>query len=332
MVSRIGQRLTAAVSDRKVTPEEAQQIVAEAKLEKKWTPQLQNQLKTFVSKHAAQLDPQARQVLDGFIASARPKTDLHDPALLKADRTSVSWTPVGPDAKLYVDTVSADDVAQGYIGDCYLASGISSIAAANPDIIKKAITDNGDGTYSVRFFDGVGEGGRPKAVTVTVDDDVAMGSRGPQYASARDSKELWPGLLEKAYAKWKGGYEKVGNGGSASDLFQALSGKQADWATITDLKPDALFKKIQTQTAAHHPVAAGTYAEDSPKANYTNTGVHGDHFYTVLGATEENGKKYVQLRNPWGFSEPANNGPDDGIFKLPLADFVKLYENIEFGG
>ena len=332
MVSRIGQRLTAALTDKKVTKEEAEQLVAEAKVEKKWTPQLQSQVKTFVDKNAAKLDPQAKAVLEQFLASARPKTDLADPALLKTDRTSVTWTPVAADASLYVDTISADDVAQGYIGDCYLASGISSLAAANPDVIKNAITDNKDGTYTVRFFDGVGEGGRPKKVMITVDDDVAMGGRGAQYASARDSKELWPGLLEKAYAKWKGGYEKVGNGGSASDLFQALSGKTATWSDVRDVKPEVLFKRIQTATAGHRPVAAGTFAEDSPKANYTNTGVHGDHFYTVLGATEENGTKFVELRNPWGFSEPSGDGKDDGIFKLPLGDFMKLYENIEFGG
>lgn len=332
MVSRIGQRLTAALSDKKVTKEEAEQLVAEAKVEKKWTPQLQSQVKTFVDKNAAKLDPQAKAVLEQFLASARPKTDLTDPALLKKDRTNVTWTPVAADASLYVDTISADDVAQGYIGDCYLASGISSLAAANPDIIKNAITDNKDGTYTVRFFDGVGEGGRPKPVMITVDDDVAMGGRGAQYASARDSKELWPGLLEKAYAKWKGGFEKVGNGGSASDLFQALSGKTATWSDVRDVKPEVLFKRIQTATAGHRPVAAGTFAEDSPKANYTNTGVHGDHFYTVLGATEENGAKFVELRNPWGFSEPSGDGKDDGIFKLPLGDFMKLYENIEFGG
>ncbi len=332
MVTRIGQRLTTAISDKQVTKAEAEQIVAEAKVEKKWTPQLQTEVKNFVQKNGAKMEPAAKAVLEQFLASARPKTDLADPALLKADRTSVTWAPVAADASLYVDTISADDVAQGYIGDCYLASGISSIAAANPDVIKNAIKDNKDGTYTVRFFDGVGEGGRPRQVMITVDDDVAMGSRGAQYASARDSKELWPGLLEKAYAKWKGGYEKVGNGGSASDLFQSLSGKTASWNDVRDVKPDALFKKIQTATAAHRPVAAGTFAEDSPKANYTNTGVHGDHFYTVLGATEENGAKFVELRNPWGFSEPAGDGKDDGIFKLPLGDFMKLYENIEFGG
>jgi hypothetical protein len=331
MVSKIAPRLTAALADRTVSKQEADDIIAAAKTEAKWTPQLQRELSTFVTKNASKLDPQAKVALESFLSTTHPRTDLVDPALQKADRTDVTWTPVAADATLYVDTISADDVAQGYIGDCYLASGLSSLAAANPENIKKAITDNKDGTYTVRFFQGV-DGGHPKAVSVTVDDDVAMGSRGPQYASARDSKELWPGLLEKAYAKWKGGYDKVGNGGTACDLFQAITGKPATDETISDSKPDALFKKIGTAVAAHKPVAAGTYAEDDPNVHYTNTGVHGDHFYTVLGTSEEGGQKYVQLRNPWGFSEPANNGPDDGIFKLPLADFMKLYENIEFGG
>lgn len=125
MVTRIGQRLTTAISDKQVTKAEAEQIVAEAKVEKKWTPQLQTEVKNFVQKNGAKMEPAAKAVLEQFLASARPKTDLADPALLKADRTSVTWAPVAADASLYVDTLSADDVAQGYIGDCYLASGIS---------------------------------------------------------------------------------------------------------------------------------------------------------------------------------------------------------------
>ena len=332
MPTRIGQRLTTAIKDNKVTRAEAEQIVAEAKTERKWTPALQSEVTAFVQKNASKFEPQAKQVLEQFLASTTPKTDLPDPALLKEDRTKVTWTPVGPDAKLYIDGIKTDDVMQGYIGDCYLASGISSIAAANPDLIKNAIKDNHDGTYTVRFYEGVGEGGRPKAVSVTVDDDMAMNKSGPQYAAGRDQNELWPMILEKGYAKWKGGYTKVGNGGSASDLFDALSGKASDWGTVKDYQPDDLYKKLKQEVAGHHPVSAGTFGEHDRHVHYTNTGVHGDHFYTVLGTTEEGGQKYVQLRNPWGFSEPAGNGPDDGMFKLPLADFMKLFDNVEFGG
>jgi hypothetical protein len=333
MPNRIGQRLSAAIQDRTITRTEAEAIVQDARAEKKWTPALQGQLSTFVMKYGAKMEPQAKAVLEDFMATARPRADLRDPLVLKEHRTDVTWTPVGPDASLYVDGITADDVMQGYIGDCYLAAGVASLAAADPNLIKNAIKDNGDGTYTVRFFEGVGEGGRPKQVLITVDDDVARKGNGEAvYLSARNSKELWPGLIEKAYAKWKGGYERVGNGGSSSDLFMSISGRAADWGSVKDYKPDALFKKIETTTAKHRPVAAGTFADDDPRAHYNGTGVHGDHFYSVLGASVENGTKYVTLRNPWGFDEPAGNGADDGTFKLPYADFLKMYDNVEFGG
>ncbi len=333
MPTRIGQRLTAAIQDRTVSKQEAEDIVTTAKAETKWTPALKKEVQTFISRNGARLQPEARQVLEQFVASTPTKTDLADPLVLKKHRTEAAWTPVGPDAKLYVDGINADDVTQGYIGNCYMMSGLSSVAAANPDLIKNAMKDNGDGTYTVRFYEGVGEGGRPKAVSVTIDSDLPLSAGGGrEYGMAREKNELWVPLMEKAFAKWKGGYERIGAGGSASDIFDALSGKASRWDEVKDVKPDTLYKQIQTATAHHQPIAAGTFSEDDKNVHYDGTGVHGDHFYTVLGASEEGGVKYVQLRNPWGESEPGNDGKDDGIFKLPLADFTKLYENIEFGG
>ena len=36
----------------------------------------------------------------------------------------------------------------------------------------------------------------------------------------------------------------------------------------------------------------------------------------------------MRLSIPWGESEPAGNGEDDGIFELPLARFRQLYETV----
>ena len=36
------------------------------------------------------------------------------------------------------------------------------------------------------------------------------------------------------------------------------------------------------------------------------------------------------MRNPWGESEPAGNGANDGIFKLKLEEFAKLYQNLMY--
>ena len=50
----------------------------------------------------------------------------------------------------------------------------------------------------------------------------------------------------------------------------------------------------------------------------------------MLGYKEVNGEKLVTIRNPWGESEPAGNGANDGIFDLPLKDFQKLYQTLMY--
>jgi hypothetical protein len=243
--------------------------------------------------------------------------------------TSIAFHPIDG-GQLYVDGVNFDDVAQGYIGDCYLEGAMSAVAKSNPKAIQDAIKDNGDGTYTVRFFDR--QGGAMTPVNITIDADLPSASKGSQvyYAHARDSKELWPGLIEKAYAQWKGGYEAIGNGGDPGAVMTALTGQSTSYASNTTTSADAMFDRIKAQATAQKPMTALTYGEDQ-EAKYTNTGVHAWHVYTVLGAVEEGGQKYVQLRNPWGFSEAGNDGKDDGIFKLPLKDFANLYQGATFG-
>jgi hypothetical protein len=50
----------------------------------------------------------------------------------------------------------------------------------------------------------------------------------------------------------------------------------------------------------------------------------------VLGYEQSGTDRFVIVRNPWGESEPAGNGPNDGIFKLKLEDFTKLYQSLYF--
>ena len=47
-----------------------------------------------------------------------------------------------------VDGVNFDDVIQNDLGDCFLMSSLSALAAVNPRAIEDAITDNGDGTVT----------------------------------------------------------------------------------------------------------------------------------------------------------------------------------------
>ena len=40
------------------------------------------------------------------------------------------------------------------LGDCYLISALGTLADSNPAAIQNMIINNGDGTYTVRFYTG----------------------------------------------------------------------------------------------------------------------------------------------------------------------------------
>lgn len=264
---------------------------------------------------------------------------IKDPALHK-DELNADGTPrfstkrfTGP---LFKDGPKPTDVQQGQIGDCYFPSAMAAIAQNNPEAIEKLIKDNGDGTYTVNFKEKDWSTGRFKDVQIKVDGDLYVRSwGGPLYGATlgadkgEKSMELWFPLVEKAYATWKGSYNDIGNGGMSSDVFEAVLGRDGQDMSIKYANPDTLWKTIKTSIDNKQPVSAGTYGDDQD-ALYTNTGVHSDHSYSVLGYKEVNGEKLVTIRNPWGETEPAGNGPNDGIFDLPLKDFQKLYQTLMY--
>jgi len=263
---------------------------------------------------------------------------IPDPALHK-DELNADGTPkyskqrfTGP---LFVNGANFEDVQQGQLGDCYFPAGTAAVAKANPEFITNAVKDNGDGTYTITFKQKDWATGKMKDVPIKVDGDLwARPYGGPLYgrsANSGDPKtmELWFPLVEKAYAQWKGSYNAIGNGGMASDVMEALTGHEGNDMYISGGNKDAAWAQIKKSVDSHLPVAAGTYGEDK-EAMYTNTGVYADHAYSIVGYEQTGAEKYVVLRNPWGESEPAGNGPNDGIFKLKLDDFAKLYQNVMY--
>ena len=221
------------------------------------------------------------------------------------------------------------------LADCYFPAAVAALVNARPSLIQKLIKDNGDGTYTVTFKEKDWRTQQFKDVPVKVDGDLwveAHVSR-PIYGRCGtdhrpEAMELWFPLLEKAYAQWKGSYDAMGSGGSAPDVFEELTGEPSEYLLLDGrVTADSVWKRIVSAIDEHRPVAAGTHEEHGP-VHYGNTGVFADHAYSVLGYQEEAGKRFVLLRNPWGDTEPRNNGADDGIFKLPLERFVELYTDL----
>lgn len=106
--------------------------------------------------------------------------------------------------------ISADDVKQGDIGDCYL---ISSFGVLGEKLIKQAIGfdekgnerwSNEKGAFMVRFFK------FSKQYYVIIDDQMPVNSEDEWvFAKSEDPVEYWPAILEKAYAKLYKGYHNI---------------------------------------------------------------------------------------------------------------------------
>jgi hypothetical protein len=141
--------------------------------------------------------------------------------------------------------------------------------------------------------------------------------------------EMWWPLLEKAYAQYKGSYDAIGNGGSAGTVMSAMLGLQTRYVSLgskSQTTQDRAWNAIKSQIDNKLPAALGTGDEED---RYRNTGIYGDHSYSVLGYKEENGKRYVKIRNPWGESEPSGNGANDGVFFMELSKVCELYDSLD---
>jgi hypothetical protein len=281
--------------------------------------------------------------------------DLPDPGLHK-DELDESGKPKfnmerfrGP--LFDTDGAKATDVTQGQIGDCYLPAAVAAIAHHVPghfeNMIKQKIEiDPNTGVekiwFDVTFQERTWENGeyKFKPVVQSVDADLFVRSwGGPLYGAddgprGLEDMELWWPLLEKAYADWKGDYNTIGDGGHVSNVFRDMLGVEtgsmsiSGWSSST---PEEIWNKIVESVDAKRPVGAGTHGHDQD-AIYANTGVYSNHAYSILGyETAADGTKYVQVRNPWGESEPfPGDGKNDGIFKLKLDDFMKLYSSLYY--
>jgi Calpain family cysteine protease len=121
-----------------------------------------------------------------------------------------------------------NNVAQGGAADCYFMSSLGQVALQAPAAIQNMFTDNGDGTYTVRFYNnGVAD-------YVTVDGELPVTNDGSfsyagyyQYgqptAVTSSGNVLWVALAEKAYAQLaEEGWSRADHG-SFANSYDSIS-------------------------------------------------------------------------------------------------------------
>jgi hypothetical protein len=266
------------------------------------------------------------------------------------------------DGVLAKHVMTGEEAIMKISGPCFLVSTIAGLAHAHPGFLDRAFTAHPDGSFTVRFFAKSRKTGAYHAVSERVDDVVPRWKNGRAFSmQSRDPSVLWPSLLEKAYAKHKGGYEIFTDGGLPGDAMTLLTGRPSEHQFIADGTADALFARLQKSLDDGRVVVAGTYSTDGfrsassrariadaelrgamsmlegeERPSYTGTGLFAGHAYTIWAVKEERGRRYVQLRDPYGYKDAVAGAPStgrkNGIFWLPLEHFRALYEDVHIGG
>jgi YVTN family beta-propeller protein len=211
---------------------------------------------------------------------------------------------------LFVGSPSHQDEAQGYLGDCYLISSLGSVADASPAAIRNMFLDNGDGTWTVRFY----VNGTADYVTVSamlpVDSagNLVYADCGSSASSA--SNVLWIPLAEKAYVEWdetgkegRGGVNAYSDieGGWMADVYTQLLGQAAGSYNLVTASDQAALVTAMTN---HWAVSIATICPNNSDDSLAYS-LYGCHAYAVIGYDSNAGT--FTLYNPWGFDQPTNS-------------------------
>lgn len=248
---------------------------------------------------------------------------------------------------LYKDDISIEDVKQGQIGNCYLISVLASLSQ-RPDLIYKVFksrTVNPDGFYELYYYE------NSKKKVMFIDDNIVMFNSKylSEFQFAKpNGEELWVMLLEKAYAKYEGGYSNI-IGGKMYQELTWLTGALCRQIKTDNLNAwNELFNGIQQNFIITTSSNRGTGNHNNKTAN----GIANGHAYSIIGANEflsgDGDIRLLRMRNPWGhtewkgdFSDNSSKWTqelkdyfeydkymgDDGIFFIPFEDYKKEFSS-----
>jgi hypothetical protein len=257
----------------------------------------------------------------------------------------------GQDSSSNAINMSHTDIRQGYLGDCYFVATLGAFAKSRSSVINNMFIDNGDGTFTVRFYgqnDGtVTTGADYVTVNQYLPTNVNPGGGFASYDNQNTG--LWVALAEKAYAQFaeigtaqrptaSNNYGSI-EGGWGFQVMNALTGVTqgglySDYSKVGSATPKGKFlglSSIASYLNLGWALSAGTI--ESP-----GLGIVGDHEYVIVSANTANGT--LTLYNPWGSTPTASTtknvknpgeGETNGFRTISYNDFKANFDMINVG-
>lgn len=146
---------------------------------------------------------------------------------------------------------------------------------------------------------------------VVIDDYIPCRHGKPCFSNAHGN-ELWVLLLEKAWAKLHGSYERI-EAGFAEHVLHDLTGAPSE---VIETEDEKLFEILQRADKNKWAITASAGSTENAKDALEKIGLIGNHSYGLINVVEFRDKfddvvKLVKLRNPWGDFEWNGDWSDD---------------------
>ncbi|XP_031597640.2 calpain-9 isoform X1 [Oreochromis aureus] len=231
--------------------------------------------------------------------------DFHFPVGELEMQPGVKWKrpkELCPSPQFIVDGATRLDVHQGKLSDCWLLSAIASLSMYQ-SLLKKVVPlsqsfqDGYNGCFTFRFWQyGQWEDVQIDDLLPTVDNNLI-------FLSSPEKQEFWSALLEKAYAKLKGGYRAL-DMGFPHEAMVDMTGGVTEVLQVASLPRDL-------PTFLRHLLVRGALINcancQGPLERRNELGIMFRHAY-ALTAVEKvrttHGTEYlVRILNPWGNTE-----------------------------
>lgn len=235
--------------------------------------------------------------------------------------------------------ISTTDIKQGALGDCYFLSSLGALANTQHGInsINNMFTDNGDGTFTVRFY-GQNDGNVTGAEYVTVNKYLS----GSLADYDNLNKGLWVALAEKAYAQFSelgisqrestaNNYGSI-SGGWGFRVMNAITGvtqggTYTNYSQVASATPKGGFLSL-SDIASRLNLGWSMTADTVGSDKAVKAGIVGGHEYVIVSANTSNGT--LTVYNPWGVSDSVR-GETNGFKTISYNDFKNAFDIINVG-
>jgi hypothetical protein len=213
-------------------------------------------------------------------------------------------------------------------------SELGEVARYSPQTITNMFIDNGDGTYTVRFFHGSSEA----FVTVNTELPNDHAGDGAYFAGwgfvgtvpnayYDGNNVLWVALAEKAYVQlsesgWDGhgttnAYANIGTGGDPATVYSVITGHSANDITFSGPSASITTTMVNLMNSGHALTL-------TTKTNQTglDAGFVANHLYMVVGYNAAN--QTFEVVNPW------NDTGSQGVGVVQWLDWDQIGHNFAY--